>query len=749
MLAGVSLGCATWVHAAKAWNESGGLVIMEMENSESPKGNWLKKTGLNGYKGSGYYEFNANTYETGKADSPLEFYFKINSGGTYYLNIRCAKTMKDGRSDVANDCYVRVEGDYEAGPTPHYGHGRNADKQLLFSDTKYFGGKRDAWQWEDGVAGGNGNLDPGGHNNKRKARYEFKAGKVYRLVVSGRSKFFRIDRIAFRKGNSSGNLNGGESSTFNYTLPPMDNTLPAGRLAYVADGNSKDPDDVSANAAVIALIAAAGKQSKLVHCSYGCDLKPNVGNNPVNDQDNWVYREGRLKKSYVDTADAWGGFGHLTFYNCRTQTSAAKNDLKDAINASSSSNPLSIIEAGEPDIIIDALRAATASKRQYVSVITHHRANDNGGEDDNHEWKDLLALGVKEVRIPDQNHGNDLNKGLRKNVSEYHWARDHADARVRVLWDRNKAAETDRFAGFDGKVDISDAGMVMFWISGAYEKNGLDRPQMSHFKSFILDNLSSGVDIGQTVNAALFDAESHPNDNNNIRDNGNSIGYIKNGSWVRYNDFNFGDGCGKIEVLASTPNSGKIEVRYRSLTGPLLGTINISNTGGWNNYKTFSKKISSRGGVRDLYLVFKGGSGGLFNLRSFKVLSYADGRSTKKTENTSSSLVYSGTWKTQNNASDSRGSIKWSKTEGNRVKYTFTGDRAKVAVRKGPHGGKCRIFLDGNVVATSVNTYASSGVYKKVIHDTGVLKTYGKHTIEVVVLGGNKNIMFDFFSTNE
>jgi len=190
-------------------------------------------------------------------------------------------------------------------------------------------------------------------------------------------------------------------------------------------------------------------------------------------------------------------------------------------------------------------------------------------------------------------------------------------------------------------------------------------------------------------------------------------------------------------------------VRYRSLTGPLLGTINISNTGGWNNYKTFSKKISSRGGVRDLYLVFKGGSGGLFNLKSLKILSYADGRSTKKTENTSSSVVYSGTWKTQNSDNDSGGSMTWSKTEGNTVKYTFTGDRAKVAVRKGPHGGKCRIFLDGNVVATSVNTYASSGVYKKVIHDTGVLKTYGKHTIEVVVLGGNKNIMFDFFSTNE
>jgi len=256
-------------------------------------------------------------------------------------------------------------------------------------------------------------------------------------------------------------------------------------------------------------------------------------------------------------------------------------------------------------------------------------------------------------------------------------------------------------------------------------------------------------DLGVVINAAHYDAESHPNNNNKIRDNGNSIGNIVNGSWVRYNDFNFAGGCGKIEVLAATPNSGKIEVRYKSLTGPLLGTVNITSTGKWNYYKTFSKKISSRGGTQDLYLVFKGGSGGLFNLKSLKILSYADGRSTKKTENTSSSVVYSGAWKTQNSANDSGGSMTWSKTEGNTVKYTFTGDRAKVAVRKGPHGGKCRIYLDGNVVASSVDTYASSGAYKKVIHDTGVLKTYGKHTIEVQVLSGGKNTMFDFFSTNE
>lgn len=41
-------------------------------------------------------------------------------------------------------------------------------------------------------------LDPGGHENKRVAIYRFKEGETYKLVVSGRSRFFKLNRIAFR-----------------------------------------------------------------------------------------------------------------------------------------------------------------------------------------------------------------------------------------------------------------------------------------------------------------------------------------------------------------------------------------------------------------------------------------------------------------------------------------------------------------------------------------------------------------------
>jgi len=192
----------------QVFQESGGLVVMEMENTSSPLGEWQEESSLSGHTGDGYLRFLGNTFETGPAKSPLEFEFKINQAGLYYLHLRCAKETHDGRTDVANDCYVRVEGDYSAGPGPHDGHGDNASLSLLKNDTKYFGGATNTWKWENGrnSSGGAGNLDPGGHSNKRVAVYDFKAGETYTLVVSGRSKFFRIDRLVFRHASTASSV---------------------------------------------------------------------------------------------------------------------------------------------------------------------------------------------------------------------------------------------------------------------------------------------------------------------------------------------------------------------------------------------------------------------------------------------------------------------------------------------------------------------------------------------------------------
>ena len=199
--------------AAVTYQESGGLVIMEIENTASPLGLWEKKTNFPGYTGSGHLEFNGNKTSSGPATSPLTYTFKINKAGLYYLHFHCLKNINDGQpDDHSNDAYVKVAGDYGAGPNAGNEHGDDAPLATLQTDTKFYGGNKNAWAWASG-----NRLDLGGDGNKRVAVYDFKASKEYTLTVSGRSKYFNINRIVFRHTDTSTtnaqSLTIGESTT--------------------------------------------------------------------------------------------------------------------------------------------------------------------------------------------------------------------------------------------------------------------------------------------------------------------------------------------------------------------------------------------------------------------------------------------------------------------------------------------------------------------------------------------------------
>jgi hypothetical protein len=606
-------------------NEADGIVRLEVENTNSPLGLWEKKSDLAGFSGSGYLEFTGNEFDLGDADSPLSYHFKINRGGTYVLDLHCAKKTIGEHADWANDCYVRVVGDYSAGPGPHDVPMGNASLSLLKRDTKYFGGKSNAWEWSVGdwhFTGGR--LDPGGKKNKRTAIYNFKAGETYTLVISGRSKAFRIDRAVFRhdsvakkdahdlsigeseKGDgkipsednldktitassfdseshaddeeiirsngsvvdnikdgswicfkafdfglgssssievqaSSANTAGGEMEVrtgsgsgpllgtvnifktrewndFEYFSANIDTVSgrqdlylvfkgrgaenlfnlknfmirsgvsvdeklaatpirpPAGRVAFLADGNSPDPDDIGGTAAALAMLRAAGLDNRLVYAAHSCDLVKTAN---ISEADE-LKRQQMLQTACDGTVSRWDGFDEITFWNCRTQRKEAINQLTDQINASSETDPLWIIEAGEPHIIGYALEAAEPEKRLHVKLLTHHPVNDGSG--DFFKWKQILDFGAEIVRIPDQNGYNaHIGRGLQRPLWAFYWARDHKDPRIQWLWKQGKLAEQDGVVGFqNGKFDISDAGMVYYWITGANSANGGYRQPTVH-----------------------------------------------------------------------------------------------------------------------------------------------------------------------------------------------------------------------------------------------------------------------------
>lgn len=94
------------------------------------------------------------------------------------------------------------------------------------------------------------------------------------------------------------------------------------------------------------------------------------------------------------------------------------------------------------------------------------------------------------------------------------------------------------------------------------------------------------------------------------------VAYINNDDWISVANVDFGSG-GADEFtakVASAASGGTIELRLDSLTGPVIGTLTVPPTGGWQTWTTVSTSVNPVTGIHDLYLIFKGGSGYLFNI---------------------------------------------------------------------------------------------------------------------------------------
>ncbi len=127
-------------------------------------------------------------------------------------------------------------------------------------------------------------------------------------------------------------------------------------------------------------------------------------------------------------------------------------------------------------------------------------------------------------------------------------------------------------------------------------------------------------DSTKDISADLYSSESHPGDDTVIRKVSGQLQNIQDGAWAAYQNFDFGMRASYLWVEAAAANAGgTIEFRQGGHTGNLLGTVQVSPTGGMDNFKPFGLKLpESLEGIQDLYLKFTGGAGDLFNLRKFR-----------------------------------------------------------------------------------------------------------------------------------
>jgi len=96
---------------------------------------------------------------------------------------------------------------------------------------------------------------------------------------------------------------------------------------------------------------------------------------------------------------------------------------------------------------------------------------------------------------------------------------------------------------------------------------------------------------------------------------GRDVTGIENNDSIKVESVNFLTGAVSFSArVASAGAGGSIELHLDSATGTLLGTCPVPATGGAQKWQTVTCTVSGATGTKDLVLVFKGGSGSLFNL---------------------------------------------------------------------------------------------------------------------------------------
>jgi glucosylceramidase len=88
---------------------------------------------------------------------------------------------------------------------------------------------------------------------------------------------------------------------------------------------------------------------------------------------------------------------------------------------------------------------------------------------------------------------------------------------------------------------------------------------------------------------------------------GFNLAYADDGDYALFERVDFGSGVKKVKArVASAGNGGTLEFRLDGATGPLVATVAVPVTGGWQTWRTVSARVSGATGVRDLYVVFRG-----------------------------------------------------------------------------------------------------------------------------------------------
>jgi glucose/arabinose dehydrogenase/PKD repeat protein len=112
---------------------------------------------------------------------------------------------------------------------------------------------------------------------------------------------------------------------------------------------------------------------------------------------------------------------------------------------------------------------------------------------------------------------------------------------------------------------------------------------------------------------------------------GRTVGDIEDGDWISFTPYHLTGSTKLTARISSGGAGGFLEVRTGSATGPLLGSAPVPVTGGWEIFQDVDvplRAVPKR--TTQLFLVFKGGTGALYDIDDFELSNTPPDRSAKR-----------------------------------------------------------------------------------------------------------------------
>jgi hypothetical protein len=96
---------------------------------------------------------------------------------------------------------------------------------------------------------------------------------------------------------------------------------------------------------------------------------------------------------------------------------------------------------------------------------------------------------------------------------------------------------------------------------------------------------------------------------------GQNVGWINKDDHLRFDNFDFGDvpaTQARLRVASGSGINGRLQVRLDSRDATPVGELSVSNTGGWQAWRTNTAALQPVSGVHTVFVTFTSNDGGEF-----------------------------------------------------------------------------------------------------------------------------------------